>query len=212
MEPKTSAERRSLQKRERPELAAHLRLLVDATIISHDVRMHMAEEIAKMLRRCPNWEWCHRASMAFFELHQHLGLIGAGFEAERQIASSNIIRETLKEKLLKILIDYKDGRINSAKQLTLLKEVLEEISLKHDFYFKEIEDLIVKEMEANKVKNDIQKILFSMQRVKGKDYLIGTIFIPMLGMIKVNIDIAEKKITDFEKRSFLDMMKIFKKK
>jgi len=92
------------------------------------------------------------------------------------------------------------------------KEVLEEISLKHDFYFKEIEDLIVKEMEANKVKNDIQKILFSMQRVKGKDYLIGTIFIPMLGMIKVNIDIAEKKITDFEKRSFLDMMKIFKKK
>jgi len=62
----------------------------------------MAEEIAKMLRRCPNWEWCHRASMAFFELHQHLGLIGAGFEAERQIASSNIIRETLKEKLLKI--------------------------------------------------------------------------------------------------------------
>jgi len=93
-----------------------------------------------------------------------------------------------------------------------VKEKPEEISLEHDFDFKEIEELIVKEMETNKIKNDIQKILFSMQRVKGKDYLIGTIFIPKLGMIKVNIDIAEKKITDFEKRSFLDMMKIFKKK
>ena len=35
--------------------------------------------------------------------------------------------ESLKEKLLKILTDYKDGRINAAKQLTLLKEVLDEM-------------------------------------------------------------------------------------
>lgn len=100
-------------------------------------------------------------------------------------------------------------------QLVPIQEVekgLKEISLKHNFDFKEIEELIIKEMEKNKMKNNIQKILFSLQRINGKDYLIGTIFIPMLGMLKVNIDIKEKKVTDFQKRSFFDMMNIFKKK
>lgn len=38
-----------------------------------------------------------------------------------------IYYESLKEKLLKILTDYKDGRINAVKQLQLLKEVLNEM-------------------------------------------------------------------------------------
>lgn len=100
-------------------------------------------------------------------------------------------------------------------QIVPIQEVekeLEEISLKNDFDFNEIEKLIEQEMEKNKMKKDIQKMLFSLQRVNGKDYLIGTIFIPKLGMLKVNIDVKEKKITDFEKRSLLDMMNIFKKK
>ncbi|MBI4439645.1 hypothetical protein HY638_01625 [Candidatus Woesearchaeota archaeon] len=88
-------------------LPAHLFLLVDATIINQEVRMHMAEETAKMLMRCPNWEWCVKAIYAFFELYQHLvhadnvGRRG-GHATASWIASSNIIRETLKERLLKI--------------------------------------------------------------------------------------------------------------
>ncbi|MCX6743802.1 MAG: hypothetical protein NT116_06255 [Candidatus Parcubacteria bacterium] len=51
-----------------------------------------------------------------------------------------------------------------------------------------------------------------MQSKDKKNYLLGTIFISGLGILKVKIDLDEKKITDFEKKSFFDMMKIVKKK
>ena len=40
-----------------------------------------------------------------------------------------------------------------------------------------------------------------------KDFLIGTVFISGLGMIKINIDISEMKIIVFETKSFFDFMK-----
>jgi len=86
------------------------------------------------------------------------------------------------------------------------------ISINCDFDFDEIENLISQEKEKHNIKNKIQKILLSLQKVNGKDFLIGTIFISGLGLLKVNIDISENKIIDFEKKSFFDIMNVFKKK
>ncbi len=87
----------------------------------------------------------------------------------------------------------------------------EEISLECDFDFGEIEKMIESRMFDDNIKNKIQKILMSLQKLNGKDFLIGTVFISGMGIIKFNIDVGEKKIIDFEKKSFFDMMKIVKK-
>lgn len=86
------------------------------------------------------------------------------------------------------------------------------ISMNCDFDFDEIENLISQEKEKQNIKNKIQKILLSLQKVNGKDFLIGTAFISSLGLIKINIDLSENKITDFKKKSFFDIMNVFKKK
>ena len=91
------------------------------------------------------------------------------------------------------------------------EKIPEPIAMNLDIDFEEIEDLIRKEMEKKEVKNKIQKMLFSLQRMNGKDFLIGTIFISGMALLKVVIDIDEKKITEFSKSSFFDMMKIIKK-
>jgi hypothetical protein len=88
---------------------------------------------------------------------------------------------------------------------------LEEIGINYNFDFNEIESLIRREMEEKKITSKIQKILVSMQNLKGKDYLVGTIFISGFGIIQTTIDINEMKIKDFEKKSFLDMMRVIKK-
>jgi len=80
-----------------------------------------------------------------------------------------------------------------------------------DFNFEEIEKIIVKKMEEQEIKNKIQKTLLSLQKIDKKDFLVGTIFISGLGMIKIKIDLGEMKIIEFEKKSFFDMMKIVRK-
>jgi len=92
------------------------------------------------------------------------------------------------------------------------EQVLEKVSLNSDFDFDEAEKIISREMEFKKISNKIQKMIFSLQNVKGKDLLLGTIFVSGFGMIKANIDLKEKKIVDFEKKSFFDMMNIIRKK
>ncbi|MBU0959041.1 MAG: hypothetical protein KKB31_03800 [Nanoarchaeota archaeon] len=86
-----------------------------------------------------------------------------------------------------------------------------EIDLDMDFDFNEVEDLILSRMEKEGVKNKIQKLLFSLQKKDGKHYLIGTIFISSLGLLKVSVDVEDMKIEDFEKKSFFDIVKIKKK-
>jgi len=87
----------------------------------------------------------------------------------------------------------------------------EKLSLNQDFDFKEIENLILKEMEKRKIKNKIQKIFLSLQKTKGRNLLIGTVFISMMGLLSVQIELPQKEIILFEKKSFFDMMKINKK-
>ncbi|MCK4647827.1 hypothetical protein KAT24_02770 [Candidatus Pacearchaeota archaeon] len=90
--------------------------------------------------------------------------------------------------------------------------VPEEISLEHDFDFENVEKMIEERMEKEKIKKKIQKILFSFQHLEGKDLLVGTVFISMLGMIKVVINLKNMEITEFERKSFFDIMKFSRKK
>src|SRR3989339_315932 len=69
----------------------------------------------------------------------------------------------------------------------------EKISMNYDFDFNEIEEIIKNKMQEEKVTEKIQKIISS------------------LGIISLHIDIEEKKVILFEKRSFFDMIKIIKK-
>ena len=80
-----------------------------------------------------------------------------------------------------------------------------------DFDFDEIENIIINKMKEENVNKQIQKLLFSFQNMKGKNFLIGTIFISGMGILKVTISLDENKIISFEKKSILDMFKIIKK-
>ncbi len=93
----------------------------------------------------------------------------------------------------------------------------EEIPLKidkdFDFDFEKIKDNLLKEVEIRGIKNQIQKMLFSLQK-KDKDYfLLGTIFISNLGLIKINIKLEKNnfEIIEFEKKSFFDLLKFSRK-
>jgi hypothetical protein len=96
---------------------------------------------------------------------------------------------------------------NSAEK----KEKPNKINDNYDFEFKDIEKMIESKMLDEKINKKVLKFLFSLQNSDGKDFLIGTIFISGLGLLKCGIDIQEKKIIDFEKKNFFDMMKIVKK-
>ena len=87
------------------------------------------------------------------------------------------------------------------------EKIPEAIKDNYDFDFDEVEELIVKEMEVQKIDKKLQKILLSLQHLENKDYLIGTVFISGMGMIKVQIELEEMKIIEFEKKSFFDLLK-----
>lgn len=90
-------------------------------------------------------------------------------------------------------------------------KVPEKISLDFDIDFDEIERPVYEKMKTHGINNRIQKLIFSLQKLDDKDYLTGTVFISMFGLIKVNIDIKANKIVDFEKKSFFDLVSVFKK-
>ncbi len=79
------------------------------------------------------------------------------------------------------------------------------------FDFGKIKEMVLKEMEKNKIKKKIQKILLSLQNKDNKNFLIGTIFISGLGLLKIKFDLEKDELVEFEKKSFFDMMKIIKK-
>lgn len=88
----------------------------------------------------------------------------------------------------------------------------EKISLDYDFDFDDVERIIKERMATEKTKGNITRILYSMQHLDGKDYLVGTLFLSMLGMLKVHYDIEAKEIVLFEKKSLMDMIQITRKK
>ncbi|MFH1801802.1 MAG: hypothetical protein ABH804_03165 [archaeon] len=91
------------------------------------------------------------------------------------------------------------------------KEIPEKISLNLNFDFDEIKRIILNKIEEEKIKNKIEEMMLSLQRVGKINLLIGTIFVSGLGLIKLTVDLSKKEIIEFEKKSFFDMMKIFRK-
>ena len=87
----------------------------------------------------------------------------------------------------------------------------EKIADNIDFNFEDIEEMIQGRMNEDNIKNKIEKLLLSLQAKDKKNYILGTIFISGLGILKVRIDLNERKIVDFEKKSFFDMIKVVKK-
>ncbi len=81
-----------------------------------------------------------------------------------------------------------------------------------DFDFGKVEKIIEGKIKEENINKQIQKILLSLQCKKGKCFLVGTVFVSSLGLIKINIDLESMKVVDFEKKSFFDMINIFKKK
>jgi len=86
------------------------------------------------------------------------------------------------------------------------------ISLNYDLDFDEFWRIIEDEKNRQQITHKTNKIVFSIQNVDNKDLIIGTVFISNLGMIRVNYDIVDRKILLFEKKSFFDLVNIFKKK
>lgn len=91
-------------------------------------------------------------------------------------------------------------------------KIFEKINDHINLDFENIEKIIIDEMNKQNIKNKIEKILLSLQNIDGNDFILGTIFISALGMIKIHINILEKKVISFEKKSIFDMLKIVKKK
>jgi len=92
------------------------------------------------------------------------------------------------------------------------EKILAKVLLKKYFDFDKIKEKIAIEMELEGIKSKIQKMIFSLQNLEGKDILLGTIFLSGLGLLKVNIDVYDNQIIDFEKKSLFDMIKIIPKK
>ena len=89
--------------------------------------------------------------------------------------------------------------------------VPKEIKINYNFDFEEIEKLILEKMSEEKVDKKIQKILLSLQNKDGKDFFVGTVFVSGMGLINVHIDVDDMKVTNFESKSFMDMINVFKK-
>lgn len=102
-----------------------------------------------------------------------------------------------------------DAKMNTVDLLP--EKVPEKISLDFDIDFDEIERQIYEKMRVHGINNRIQKLIYSLQKVEDKDMLSGTVFISMFGLLKVNVDVKTNKITDFEKKSFFDLVSVFKK-
>ena len=113
-----------------------------------------------------------------------------------------------KEKIFSFQLEN-DGKMKPLD--TFDKAVPEKISLDFDLDFDDIEEIIEGRMEKDGMKDKIKKLIFSLQKIEQKNMLMGTIFISGFGLLKANIDLKNNEIIDFERKSFFDMIKVFKK-
>lgn len=102
---------------------------------------------------------------------------------------------------------------NSAKMMPLdsLGKAPEKLPQDFDIDFSKVEERIKTKMRSQEINNRVQKLIFALQKMDGKEVLMGTVFLSMFGLLKVSIDIRKREIIEFEKKSFFDMINIFKK-
>ncbi len=114
---------------------------------------------------------------------------------------------------LKKIFSFKlENGIEKVPLETFDNKIPKKLSIDYDFDLDDIENIIRKRMEEDKIKSRIQKILLSLQSLENKDILTATVFVSGLGMLKVNINPISKKIISFDKQSFFDILKIVRKK
>ncbi len=82
------------------------------------------------------------------------------------------------------------------------------IEMNHNFDFNDVEQKILNEMQIRKINNTIQKLLLSLQRKEGKDFILVTVFISNMGLLKAIIEVENLRVIEFEKKSFWDFLKI----
>ncbi len=108
---------------------------------------------------------------------------------------------------------FEEGKIEKIPVEMINKKAPGEIKLDSDFNFdfNDIEKKILDEMAVQNVKNKLQKIIISLQNYEEKNFLVCTVFVSMLGLLKVNINLKGKdgkpEIKSFEKKSFFDLLK-----
>ncbi|MFZ1970634.1 MAG: hypothetical protein WAU65_00430 [Candidatus Nanoarchaeia archaeon] len=91
------------------------------------------------------------------------------------------------------------------------KTIPEKIIVNFNLDFEDIQDKIMDKIRQQGINNRVQKYILSMQKIDDKNFLMGTVFLSMFGLLKVVINLDENKITDFQKKSFFDMVSVFKK-
>jgi hypothetical protein len=114
-----------------------------------------------------------------------------------------------KEKVFSFQMEN-DGKMKPLDKLD--KIIPEKISFDFDLDFDDIEEIIEDRMKSEGMKDKIKKLIFSLQKIGEKKVLMGTIFISGFGLLKANISLENNEIIEFERKSFFDMIKVFKKK
>ena len=87
------------------------------------------------------------------------------------------------------------------------KANLTKITLNYNFDLDGIKKKIEEEMNKKNLNKKIEKILLSLQNFENKDYLLGTIFISGMGIIKVRMTLPDLNIEEFEKKTMKDFKK-----
>lgn len=90
------------------------------------------------------------------------------------------------------------------------KTIPEKLGMNYTFDLADYEKMILDEIAKQMIKGTLQKLLFSLQKKDKKDYLIVTGFMSNLGLLKISINLEDKKIESFEKKSFFDLIRVVK--
>lgn len=175
-------------------------------------KLYSSEEFKQFIKENPNAYLCS----GFFDIDAEKG-VDNKYHFDFYIPSSKktFSFELENENLQRVLHSSSNPTgVGGVKLVPLERDyetTLDKVSMKKHFDFDKLKEKILIEMELKKINNKIQKMIFSLQNKEGKDILIGTIFLSGLGLLKVDIDISSNQITEFEKKSLFDMMKIIKK-
>jgi hypothetical protein len=100
-----------------------------------------------------------------------------------------------------------DGKIEKIEQETKDPRIPEKTKDNHSFDFDEIQEIIEEEMKVKSINNTIKKLILSFQSLNKKDYLIGTIFLNNLALLKVQFNLKDMKVEELEKKTLFDFLK-----
>jgi len=154
-------------------------------------KLHSSEMFKKFMKDNPNSYLCS----IFFTIDKE--------KDDNQIHFDFFIPESKK------MISFQlNGEIKNIPMEIYDEKMPERIPLNFDIDFWEIERMVAAKMEVENIKNKMQKIILSLQRTNEENFLVGTVFISMLGMIKIKINAAKKEIIEFEKKSMFDILKV----